>query len=257
MENSIMKQKLSYITAKAEDSLEYLNMVKKTENQIKKIIGYKDTESKDTNVGGPSISEVHNFKKMLDKKAAEINMSIISKAYDEIKEESQNRLSNYSQITWYIANKYNLSKSIPKGWPVLGNITSPFGYRIHPLSLSYEFHSGVDISQEPGTPIKSTADGVVRYAGWQAGYGMAVLIDHGGGYSTLYGHMSEILVKEGEKINREQIIGRVGSTGTSTGPHLHYEVWEFGKAVNPTKYIEHYKSKEITNVLAFENIFGR
>lgn len=256
-DNQIMKGKLIYIAARAREGLDYLEMSRKTENEIRKIVGGKSFEIKDTSLGGPEKEDVNTFKEMLKEKAEKINSEFITRAYDRIKRESKARLSGYGEIAWHLANKNNLALAIPKGWPAQGSVTSSFGYRIHPLTLSYEFHSGIDISNEPGTPIYAAADGLVRHGGWQQGYGLSVLIDHGFGYSTLYGHMSEIMVKEGETVKRGEMIGKVGSTGTSTGPHVHYEVWEYGSPVNPIKYMEHFKNAVLSKTFLFENVFGR
>jgi len=257
IDNQIMKGKLVYISARAKESIEYLDMSRRTENQIRKIVGMKEFEIRDTAFGGPEKEDIKTFQRMLKERAEKINSEYIARAYEKIRSESRTRLAGYSEITWHLANKSNLAMAIPKGWPARGNISSPFGYRLHPMTLKYEFHSGLDISNMPGLPIESTADGVVRYSGWRQGYGLTVLIDHGFGYSTLYAHMSEIDVKEGENIKRGQVIGKIGSTGTSTGPHLHYEVWEYGLPVNPIKYIEHFKDSSLAKTFIFENIFGR
>lgn len=119
------------------------------------------------------------------------------------------------------------------GLPVRGRITSPFGYRIHPVLKYRRLHTGVDIAAPSGTPIVSAGGGEVVFAGWRGGYGNTVIIDHGGGRATLYGHMSSITARSGQVVKRGQMIGRVGSTGISTGPHLHYEVRINGKPVNP------------------------
>lgn len=117
--------------------------------------------------------------------------------------------------------------------PVSGRITSRFGYRIHPVTRSHSLHTGVDIAVPAGTPIKAAADGEVIMAGWMGAYGYAVVIDHGGGVSTLYGHNSKLLVGAGKKIKRGQAIAKAGSTGWSTGPHCHFEKRVNGKPVNP------------------------
>ncbi|WP_302948319.1 M23 family metallopeptidase [uncultured Selenomonas sp.] len=122
----------------------------------------------------------------------------------------------------------------PTGWPTDGFISSGYGLRWN----GAEFHQGIDIAAEMGTPIVATADGVVTLAGWNAGgYGNMVDIDHGSGVSTRYGHASAVVVTVGQRVRRGQIIAYVGSTGHSTGPHLHYEVRLSGQPVNPTSYL--------------------
>ncbi len=126
---------------------------------------------------------------------------------------------------------------IPLGPPVWGRITSRFGYRRDPFDGRYEFHDGVDIRAPWGTPVRATAEGKVIYAGWKAGYGKTVIIRHAFGFRTLYAHMSKIKVKPGRWVKSGQIIGYVGSTGRSTGPHVHYEVWRYSRKQNPLKYM--------------------
>jgi murein DD-endopeptidase MepM/ murein hydrolase activator NlpD len=117
--------------------------------------------------------------------------------------------------------------------PVGGRVTSGFGERFHPI-LGYErFHAGVDLRAAAGTPIVAAADGRVVSAGWRGGYGRAVAIAHSGGVESRYGHMSRIAAYPGELVHRGQVIGYVGSTGLSTGPHLHFEVTRNGRPVNP------------------------
>jgi len=129
--------------------------------------------------------------------------------------------------------------NIPTLWPVLGSITSPFGGRQDPIlgNGEGEFHKGVDISAPYGTPIRATADGVVQMAGMGNGYGREVVINHGGGVETTYAHMSGFHVSAGEQVVRGQIIGYVGTSGRSTGAHVHYEVRLRNVPVNPHKYL--------------------
>jgi murein DD-endopeptidase MepM/ murein hydrolase activator NlpD len=122
-------------------------------------------------------------------------------------------------------------------WPALGTITSRFGWRTHPLTKRREFHKALDIANNKGTPIRATADGKAIFVGWQGSYGKSIIIDHGHSFSTHYSHNNTLLIKAGERVKRGQIIALLGSTGRSTGPHIHYEVWYKGKPVNPIKYV--------------------
>jgi murein DD-endopeptidase MepM/ murein hydrolase activator NlpD len=128
--------------------------------------------------------------------------------------------------------------SVPTVWPVNGRLCDKYGYRIHPIYKRRIFHEGVDISAPYGTSIKATASGTVKLAGSYGGYGNAIIIDHGYGISTLYGHASKLLVKKGQKVNKGDIIARVGSTGISTGPHLHYEIHLYGNHIDPLIYLD-------------------
>ena len=118
-------------------------------------------------------------------------------------------------------------------WPVAGHITSYFGYRYHPILHFTRFHAGIDFGATWGSPIVAAADGQVAAAGWSGGYGRQVRIWHGAGLTTTYSHMSEIVAAPGSMVRRGQLIGYVGSSGLSTGPHLHYEVLKGGTPVNP------------------------
>jgi murein DD-endopeptidase MepM/ murein hydrolase activator NlpD len=118
-------------------------------------------------------------------------------------------------------------------WPANGHITSYFGYRYHPILHFSRFHAGIDIGASWGSPIVAAADGQVVAAGWAGGYGREVQIAHGGGTTTVYGHMSQIVANAGDFVHAGQLIGYVGSSGLSTGPHLHYEVRRNGTPVNP------------------------
>ena len=128
--------------------------------------------------------------------------------------------------------------SIPSRMPVEGSaLTSSYGMRNHPVLGGRRAHKGVDLAMPAGTPIYATADGTISRADWFSGYGLYVAIEHGGAIQTRYGHMSRLNVASGQDVRKGDIIGYVGSTGRSTGPHLHYEVRISGEAVNPLPYM--------------------
>lgn len=148
---------------------------------------------------------------------------------------------SYTEITGFIKNKEQLLACTPAIQPVsnsdLKRLASGFGYRIDPVYKTVKFHAGLDFSAAQGTPIYATANGVVKVAGNLGnGYGNHVIINHGYGYETLYGHMFRIKVKVGQKVKRGEVIGWVGSTGKSTGPHCHYEVHKNGKHLDPVYF---------------------
>lgn len=130
--------------------------------------------------------------------------------------------------------------SIPSLVPVSSNrsMSSGFGMRVHPVLGGLRAHKGIDLPATTGTPIHASADGVVGKAEWFGGYGLFVELEHGGGMETRYGHMSRIAVAEGQRVRKGDVIGYVGSTGRSTGSHLHYEVRIGGEAVNPLPYMQ-------------------
>jgi murein DD-endopeptidase MepM/ murein hydrolase activator NlpD len=134
--------------------------------------------------------------------------------------------------SWWDANGQSERRGF-MGMPVAGRITSSFGYRMHPLLGFMRLHKGLDIGAPYGAPIFAAIDGVVSFAGRSGGYGNFVKLNHAAGVQSGYGHMSRIAVRSGQRVGRGQVIGYVGSTGMSTGPHLHWEVWKNGRAVNP------------------------
>lgn len=122
-------------------------------------------------------------------------------------------------------------------WPAVGPITSPFGWRTHPIFGTRRLHTGIDIGVGYGTPVVAVDSGIVIYADWMGGYGKTVIINHGGGTSTLYAHNSQLLVSEGQIVQKGSVVSKVGTTGNSTGPHLHFEVRKNGTPVSPIDYL--------------------
>jgi len=138
----------------------------------------------------------------------------------------------------YFEDKRSLYASTPEGWPVRGWVTSPFGNRISPITGKPQFHEGMDIATQIGTPVHAPADGVVVKAGFEAGYGNMVELSHGYGLKTVFGHNSRLNVKPGQHVKRGDIISYSGNTGSSTGPHVHYEVRVNNLPVNPVHYLK-------------------
>jgi len=176
-------------------------------------------------------------------KGFENSQTIIAtaKKIDRLSRELYIQSKSFDDVYKMAKNKAKMLASIPAIQPVsnkkLKRIASGFGYRIHPIYKTLRMHTGIDFSAPIGTPIYATGDGVVeRLKGKMTGYGKVMIIDHGYGYESLYAHMSKIIVKPGEKVKRGQLIGYVGNTGRSTGPHLHYEIRKNGKPVNPAHY---------------------
>ena len=125
-------------------------------------------------------------------------------------------------------------------WPAPDRftITSPYGYRIHPILKTKKLHTGIDIRSSMGENILAAQDGKVIHSDWYGGYGKVIMIDHGGGIVTLYAHNSQLVVKEGSNVKKGTVIAKSGNSGLSTGPHLHFEVRENGKYVDPLKYVK-------------------
>ncbi len=151
--------------------------------------------------------------------------------------ETQLREQSVLELWDFLDERESLLSATPSIKPVKGWFTSRFGYRLSPWTGRPVMHNGIDIAASPGTPIFAPADGVVSFAGYDAGYGKLVSIDHGYGVVTRFGHNSQIFVKVGQKVTRRDIIAGVGTTGRSTGPHLHYEVRVNNVPVDPMNYI--------------------
>jgi murein DD-endopeptidase MepM/ murein hydrolase activator NlpD len=148
---------------------------------------------------------------------------------------------SYETLNKLIANKEQLLAATPAIQPVsnedINRVASGFGYRIDPIYKTVKMHAGLDFSAPQGTPIYATADGVVKQAGFSGGgYGNHVVINHGYGYETLYGHMVRVKARRGQRVKRGEVVGYVGSTGKSTGPHLHYEVHKNGRKLDPVYF---------------------
>ena len=149
---------------------------------------------------------------------------------------SENGVSTvrFSAVRPVTGGSSGVSGAIPRGLPTSrARLTSGFGYRVNPVTGRYAMHSGVDIAMATGTPVGATSAGRVARAGWAGGYGLLVVIDHGGGIETYYAHLSSLSVRAGDTVQAGQTLGGAGSTGRSTGPHLHYELRVGGRPVDP------------------------
>lgn len=156
---------------------------------------------------------------------------------DLLKKEIESSISAVQEINAYLAKEQDTFRSTPSGWPAAGKISSGFGMREHPRFGGRRFHTGIDITLPNGTPLHATADGVVSFADRSGGNGNIVVIEHGHGLSSVYAHNTKNLVKAGQTVSRGAIIAYSGSTGISTGPHVHYEVWRNGQSVNPAPFL--------------------
>lgn len=179
------------------------------------------------------------FEQLLDMTNSEIVVST-TKQLNELKKQLYIQSKSYDDLVILAKNKENMLANLPAIQPVLNKdltrMASGFGWRIDPIYHTRRFHQGMDFTAPIGTDIFATGNGTIQSAGWQQGYGNCVEVNHGYGYLTLYGHMSAIKVRVGQSVKRGDVIGLVGSTGKSTGPHLHYEVHFKGTVMNPQNY---------------------
>lgn len=179
-------------------------------------------------VGGsesPEASAVNRLDRLLDLK------------FDRMKKDLLVDVNDLDVLGEQLDSRRLLLECVPGGWPVRGILSSAFGVRNSPFTETPVFHHGLDILARTGTPVAASASGVVVKSGYEALYGNIVMVDHGAGYRSVYAHLSACSVEEGAFVNRGEEVGKVGSTGRSTGPHLHYEVRVNGLPVNPARFL--------------------
>ncbi|CAD7849242.1 MAG: Phage tail tape measure protein [Olavius algarvensis Delta 4 endosymbiont] len=207
------------------------------ENKIRIIANIEKTADRDALLGvGGSIPEDIDASIPLTEKHNSLIREMHEKT-DQIQTATEKQSNSFGTLINYLEDQINLLASTPAIRPATGWETSGFGYRKSPFTGLREFHKGLDIANQQGTPIIATADGIVSYTGYKGLLGKTLVLDHGHGMMTRFGHAHEILVETGDVVKRGDKIATIGSTGRSTGPHLHYEVLLNGIRVNPDKYI--------------------
>ncbi|MFH1700474.1 MAG: M23 family metallopeptidase [Candidatus Zixiibacteriota bacterium] len=230
-------QMLSEQYAAVEESINelrgnYAELVNK-EEAIRTIFGLPaiDEEARMLGVGGPEDPALNNFTE------ATAEALKVSADVDELLRLAKFERERYREVYEILDNKRDLLNHTPSIMPTRGHFSSGYGTRNDPFTGLKEFHPGLDISNGNGTPIYATANGKISAVRINGGLGKMISIDHGYGFKTRYGHMSDYKVKVGQRVKRGEIIGLMGSTGYTTGPHLHYEVIKNGKHINPYKFI--------------------
>jgi murein DD-endopeptidase MepM/ murein hydrolase activator NlpD len=180
--------------------------------------------------GGRHLHEEAN--NVLDRKVI-----ILDKKLERMRKEQALEAKSLSDLELNLIRSRDQLEHTPSIMPTWGRITSGFGWRKDPFTGKRSFHNGIDIANEKGTPIVATASGEVIYVGRMGHLGICVKVEHGYGYISLYGHLKCATVKTGDRVQRGNIIGYMGDSGRSTGPHLHYTILKYGKEVNPLNYI--------------------
>jgi len=164
-------------------------------------------------------------------------VNLLGKRLDELASEAEKREGSIRQLETYLRGQKARLASTPSIWPARGWVTSDFGTRLDPYTGKRTMHRGVDIANQPGVPVIAPAKAVVTFASVSGGFGKMLVLDHGYGIRTRYGHLNEFKVAVGDHIERGEIIGTIGNSGRSTGPHLHYEVEVNGICENPKSYM--------------------
>jgi murein DD-endopeptidase MepM/ murein hydrolase activator NlpD len=188
---------------------------------------------------GPSSQQPQAVQQIaLDGAGLLADTGLLAGTLDVLQLEMEQRLVSLQELQVAAAEHVAYQAARPSIWPTQGVVTSRYGYRSSPTGDYREFHPAIDISAPLGTPVVATGDAVVALTGWQSNLGNTVILDHGYNFRTVYGHVAKVAVSVGDRVKRGQVIAYVGSTGRSTGPHVHYEVHLHGKDVNPAPYLQ-------------------
>jgi murein DD-endopeptidase MepM/ murein hydrolase activator NlpD len=213
-----------------------MDRLEKFNRKFRTIVGLPQMEENLQQVSGMGGGREDSFVEFAQRRE-DVYIEQMQKSLAELCREAQKQQDSLQELSEVVEEKESLLACTPSIWPTRGWLTSSFGYRNSPFTGQREMHRGIDIATRFNNPVKAPADGVVTYAGRKGGLGKVVVVEHGYGYSTRFGHNSRIVVKVGDKVKRNQIIAYVGNTGRTTGPHLHYEVRIDGVAVNPFNYL--------------------
>lgn len=223
--NSLQQEQLLQLAKKANALQADMEKLNELETEIRQM------STADSNAGNPGAGGTHDGQ---GGPRIQPNIQNVSEALDNIEKNMAQRKQSLEELHQQMAVKQAELAMTPSIWPTSGDISSPYGLRWN----GTDFHPGIDIANDVGTPIVATADGRVTAAGWNSGgYGNMVDIDHGNGIMTRYGHAAQVVVRIGQQVKRGQVIAYMGSTGFSTGPHVHYEIRINGQAVNPARYL--------------------
>ncbi len=238
-ENKILASKYKEIKLTLDSLRNIFENLSKEDIKLRVLVGIepvpKDIREFGTGGGIKKDVTIEKLRKIKSPRVKDIK--VIKEELARLKNAARFQRESFEKLKNFIKEKEYILDRTPSIPPCKGVLLSGFGYRIDPFTKMIKMHEGIDIGGPIGTPIVSTADGIVSYTGVQQGYGLCVKINHGSGIETFYAHLSAILVKPGQPIRRGQVIGLLGNTGRSTGPHLHYEVRIGGKAVNPMYFM--------------------
>ncbi|HMK53097.1 MAG TPA: peptidoglycan DD-metalloendopeptidase family protein [Thermodesulfobacteriota bacterium] len=236
-ETQEQKSKIHFFSSKIEDLEKQLSKLSDFDKRIRIIANLEKGQetSSHLGMGGPSPSDVREKLRLeKDDKGLVRQMKI---DVERLKAEATNQEESLSELEKLLQSKKEVLIHTPSVWPVMGWVTSGFGFRTNPFTGLTQMHEGLDISNRVGTPVIAVADGIVSDSGNDWAHGRIVVISHGFGLVTRYSHLSKVLVRVGQKVKRGDNIAEVGVTGKTTGPHLHYEIRLNGVPVNPMKYI--------------------
>ncbi len=240
LREDLMQQK-AQVQGYALNMIDYqreMDLIRELDTKLRRAVslGPRGKERLALGIGGRDEPGLQNLVTIGEKKQDEA-LKEMHQELTQLQGAASKQETSLQMLIEYFEDKRSLYASTPAVWPVRGWVTSPFGSRVSPFTGMTQFHEGIDIATPEGTPVIAPADGVVIKAGFEAGYGNMVEISHGYGLKTVFGHNSRLNVKQGQHVKRGDIISYSGNSGSSTGPHVHYEVRLNGLPVNPLRYL--------------------
>ena len=237
MENSRLQAQYHILSSRLDESLQVMKGLQQRDDNLYRVMMQADPVADALRT--PSYNKTNRYEDLMELPSAKLVVNTTQKM-DLLERQLYIQSKSFDEVLALCKKHDEMLECIPAIQPVsnkdLKKTASGYGVRIDPIYKTTKFHAGMDFSASPGTPVYATGDGVVVKAGWETGYGNTIEVNHGFGYLTRYAHLSAYKVRPGQKVVRGEVIGAVGSTGKSTGPHLHYEVHVKGKVQNPVNY---------------------
>ena len=237
MENSRLQAQYHILSSRLDESLQVMKGLQQRDDNLYRVMMQADPVADALRT--PSYNKTNRYEDLMELPSAKLVVNTTQKM-DLLERQLYIQSKSFDEVLALCKKHDEMLECIPAIQPVsnkdLKQTASGYGTRIDPIYKTVKFHSGMDFSANVGTPVYATGNGVVRKAGWEGLYGNCIQIDHGFGYVTRYAHLSKIDVRVAQKVVRGETIGKVGTTGKSTGPHLHYEVMVKGQIVNPVNY---------------------
>ena len=237
IENSRLLAQYNVLSRRLDEALNVMQGIQQRDDNLYRVVLQADPVADAVRKAG--YGGTNRYEDLMDLANADLVVNTTQKM-DVLNRQLYIQSKSFDEVVDLCKNNDEMLKCIPAIQPVsnknLKQTASGYGYRIDPIYKTTKFHSGMDFSANIGTPVYATGDGRVVKVGWESGYGKLIKIDHGFGYMTWYAHLNDYNVRAGQKVVRGEVIGKVGNTGKSTGPHLHYEVHVKGKVVNPVNY---------------------
>jgi len=236
-ETQTQKSQLNFFSSKIEDLEKQISKLKEFDRRIRIIANLEKGQETTPfmGMGGPSPSDIRD--QLRGEKDEKGLVRQMKGDIERLESEATSREASLAELEALLQTKKDMLAQTPSIWPVLGWVTSGFGFRTNPFTGLNQMHEGIDISNRAGTVIIAPADGFVSDIGSDVAHGRLLVISHGFGMTTRYSHLNKVLVKVGQKVRRGDRVAEVGTSGKTTGPHLHYEVRLHGIPVNPIRYI--------------------